>query len=601
MRDKLMDKRSIFLPAGAQCKLFASMLLVILLAGCAGMPQERPPQEPSEDKSEQTAPSDEVRVPPAASEQVAEVDPEVMFHIMAAERLISIGEYVDALEQYLEAAALADDPELARQVSRLAGQLGEWDSALFGAERWLELQPGQQDAVQIRLLALLNTGDTARALEELETLLARHDDEQEGWRRVAVLLSAAESDELAMDVLLQLVERSGYDATDPDILHIQSVLLWQLGDADQALELALKAADRGEERKHKVWSAQLAAELDELELALDIYRSARDGDPDYVPLALAEAEVLRQLERNDEAIELLRGIPADYEALYTLGIYLADGDRQAEAGEVLEALAALDAEEHRTHHAFLVAQLAELLDRDQMALAWYERVDSGANENRALLRRAMIEGRAGRLVEARNLLRSVRLSSDDRALNEQAWLVEAELLREAGMADEAVKLLTQPLRESPNNIRLLYARGLNAVHADNLELAEQDFRRIIQIDSENAMALNALGYTLTDRTSRHQEAYRLIRRALELNPDDPPTLDSMGWVYFRLGEPKKALQYLERALEGEDNPEIAAHLIEVLWTLERFDEARELRDRAVSEWPDDEYLADTLERLGLDE
>jgi Flp pilus assembly protein TadD len=99
--------------------------------------------------------------------------------------------------------------------------------------------------------------------------------------------------------------------------------------------------------------------------------------------------------------------------------------------------------------------------------------------------------------------------------------------------DEAVELLGRALRESPNSIRLLYARGLNAVHADDLELAEQDFRRIIQMDGDNAMALNALGYTLTDRTNRHQEAYRLIRRALELEPDDPAILDSMGWVYFR--------------------------------------------------------------------
>ena len=586
-----MDKRSIFLPAGLQCKLFAVAGLSFLLLGCVATPQE---------KAGETGPDGSADVQGQEDPRLEEADPEVMFHIMAAERLIGIGEYQDALEQYLDAALLADDPDLARQVSRFAGQVGDWHSALVATERWLELEPGQSDATRLRLLAWLNTGDLDQAVEGLAELLASHDREQEGWRRVAMLLSAAESDEVAMEAMSQLVESSGYDASNPDILHVQSVLLWQLGDADQALTLALEAKEHSGDRKHRVWAAQLAAEMEALDLALEIYRLARVDEPDHVPLALAEAEVLRQLERKADAIDLLREIPANSEVLYTLGIYLVDSEREEEAGQVLQDLAELAVEDNRNHHAFLVAQLAELLERDDMATSWYEQVDSGPNENRALLRRAIVKGRGGNLVEARNLLRSVRLG-DDQTLNEQAWLAEAELLREAGMADEAVKLLTQPLRERPNNIRLLYARGLNSVHAENLELAEQDFRRIIQIDGDNAMALNALGYTLTDRTDRHQEAYRLIRRALELNPDDPPTLDSMGWVYFRLGQPEKALSYLEQALEAEDNPEIAAHVIEVLWALERFDEAMELKDRAIVEWPDDDYLTETLERLELNE
>ena len=550
--------------------------------------------------AEEAQPETDVDQPVIDNDQYANVDPEVMFHIMAAERLLSVGDYPGAVEQYLDAALLSKDPDRARQASRLAAQLGEWESVLIGTERWLEVAPGDEDAGQIRLLAWLNTGETERALDALLDLIARHEDEQEGWRRAAMLLSAAESDDLAVGVMSKLIEQSGEDASDPDILRIQSVLLWQFGDAEWALELALEAVDRSEERKYRVWAAQLAAGAENLNLALELYRSARIAEPDYVPLALAEAEVLRQLDRTDDAIRLLREMPADGEVLYTLGIYLARDGRTEKAEAVLQQLTAINGEEDPAHHAFLVAQLAGLLEHDRLALDWYEKIESGPNKNRALMRRAALLGQGGDLVKARELLDSVRLT-DDQALREESWLVEAELLREAGRADEAVKLLTGPLRESPNNLRLLYARGLNAVYADDLDLAEQDLRRIIQIDGDNAMALNALGYTLTDRTDRHQEAYRLIRRALELDPDDPPTLDSMGWVYFRLGQPERALPYLERALEAEENPEIAAHVIEVLWTLERFDEAVELRDRAIVEWPEDDYLADTLKRLELDE
>lgn len=587
-----MDKRSIFLLAAAQCKLFTAAGLLLLLAACAGTPQGN--------EAESVPESEPASLPEPGDEQLVGTDPEVVFHVMAAERLIGIGEYRDALDQYLEAALISEDEELAMQVARLAGRLGEWEVALVGAERWLTLEPGSRDGAQIRLLAWLNTGQTERAVDGLVELLEGHDNEQEGWRRATLLLSAVEDDEQALETMERLVERTGRDALEPEILHLQSVLYWQIGDSDNALELAEAAATESGERKHRVWVAQLAAEIGELETAKEWYRLARVDEPDYAPLALAEAELLRRLGHDDEAVELLRGITPDDDVLYTLGVYLVHMERIEEAEEVWFELADHDVAEDALQHAFLVARLAELLELDEDAMAWYRRVESGPNRTRALVRRAVLEARNDNFDAARELLREVRMS-DDPALAEQAWMVEAELLRDAGRADEAVELLGRALRESPNNIQLLYARGINAVHADNLDLAEQDFRRIIQIDADNAMALNALGYTLTDRTNRHQEAYRLIRRALELEPDEPSILDSMGWVQFRLGNPERALPYLERALEGEDNPEIAAHVIEVLWTLERHDEALELRDRAVAEWPDDDYLVDTLERLGLDE
>jgi len=239
-----------------------------------------------------------------------------------------------------------------------------------------------------------------------------------------------------------------------------------------------------------------------------------------------------------------------------------------------------------------------MLGLDQQAREWYAQVRDGPNVDRALLRRAILLADAQRLDEARQMLLLAR-DTEQRDVREQAWLIESELLREAGRADEALDLLGRALSDAPSSISLLYSRAINAIESDDLSLAEQDLRRIIQIDPDNSMALNALGYTLTDRTTRHAEAYRLIRRALELSPDEPAILDSMGWVYFRLGQPETALGYLERALDGEDNPEIAAHLGEVLWHLERTDRARAVLHQAWDRHPDDRHLAETMQRLEL--
>lgn len=591
-----MDKRSIFLPPVLQIKLFSLAGTILLLAACAGMPRD----DHGNDKSDETPVADSR--PVSAEVHPDDLDSEVLFHVMAAERLISLGEYRDALDQYLDAAGISDDPQLARQATRLSVRLGDWSSALAGAARWLELAPDNENAQRIRILGWINTGQTESAVDALVELIDDHADVAEGWRRAATLMGAAEEDAHALKVMDALVERTGRDAVSPGVEYIQSVLLWQSGDLDSALETALSAAEESNEREHLVWAAQLAAENEQLETALELYRQARSERPDDAPLGLAEAEVLNRLDRPEQARELLRTLPENSEVLYTLGTYLLEADEQARAMEVWERLAALEGEDDASHHAFLVAHLAEMLEADEQALDWYERVESGPNQNRALLRRAVLEGRDGRLMQARNLLRSIRMAEDrDQSLIERSWLVEAELLREAGRAEEAVEIASEALVESPRSIQLLYTRALSAVAADDIDLAEQDLRRIIQMDAENAMALNALGYTLTDRTDRHQEAYRLIRRALEIDPNDPATLDSMGWVYYNLGEPEKALPYLERAFEAEDNPEIAAHVIEVLWELGRHEQAREVLGHALENYPDDDYLKETLERLGLPE
>ena len=157
------------------------------------------------------------------------------------------------------------------------------------------------------------------------------------------------------------------------------------------------------------------------------------------------------------------------------------------------------------------------------------------------------------------------------------------------------------MSEQPASTALLYGRAMAAVQVDQIDLAEQDLRAIIQRDNQNAIALNALGYTLSDRTDRQQEAYRLIERALALEPENPAILDSMGWVLFKLGQPEQALGYLQRAAEGDFHPEIVSHLIEVLWALGREEEARQWLERAEPEFFDDAVFSDMLDRTGLGE
>lgn len=575
-----MDKRVIFLPTACQIKRIAlAASLCLLVAACA---------TPGQDGD---SPSDE-------GAEAGEADSEAMFHITTAERLVDIGEYESALNEYLAAARASSDPEIARMVTRLAGRLQDWPRATAASERWLELEPDADSAHHVRVISLVNRGLAEQAESALTGWLDGLGDagDSRWWRRAAMLLSATADAESARAVFDSLANSYGDRAPAGEVDHAYSILLWQQGRNDPALERATAAAESSGEPDHQVWAAQLYVEAEQLERALSLYREAREDNPEDIALALSEAEVLRELEREEEALELLRTLPRDSETLYTRGIYLVQLEREQQAEAVWEELASLPAEAQRDNHAFLVGRLAELVGRDEAAIEWYERVDSAERESQARLRRAVILGRLGRLEEGRELLAQLRQADGgQRALD--TWLLEAEMLRNADRAEEAVSILRDPLADNPGSTDLLYARALSAASAGNVSLAEQDLRRIIQMDGDNAMALNALGYTLTDLTDRHQEAYRLISRALEIDPDDPATLDSMGWVLHKLGRNEEAVDYLRRALEADFNPEIAAHMVEVLDALGRHAQAAELTERALADYPEDAYLLDTLQRL----
>ncbi len=592
MLNKISDKLPIFLCLSKHCKPIVVLLALGVMVGCATVPESER-EDPVTQADQQTEPAAE-----PAGLDASDLDADLLFHVLAAERLGAVGEYQEALEHHLEAAMMSEDANLARQVVSLALRLEDWETMRQGAIRWQELAPDEASAVQFQILGLINLGEFDQAAQAMDDNIRHSDDAGEAWREAVVLMAAASRDEHALETMQALIDLDDERADQPEVLQHRSFLMWQLGQEEEAVALAMEAAEQAEDPDQKVWAAQLAAAREDMELALDLYRQASALAPDDRDIGLAEVEVLRELDRIDEAISRLAEIPPDGDVLYTRATLLMEQDRLDEAREVWQDLATLDDPDEPERHVFLVAFLAELLELDEDALEWYRQVESGPHVERAKVRRAILKADRGELEQARELLQAVRAGPDHTLFN-QTWLVEAQMLTDADQAEEAVQLLTEALRQTPDNVSLLYSRALSAVAMDDIDLAEQDLRRILQVDDNNAMALNALGYTLTDRTDRHQEAYRLIRRALDLEPDDPAIQDSMGWVYFNLGQAERALPYLEKALAGEDNPEIAAHVGEVLLYLGREEEAMAVFDEYRERFPDDRYLRDTLKRLEL--
>ncbi len=570
-----------------QIKLILFSVLFLLLSACASLPDT-------------DGGSAETETETAASYTEDEWSDEVLFQLQAAAHGGFSEDHDQVLKELLATAGEKADVELVQQAVGLAWRMQRWALLQEAAGLWRQLDPDTADARRLEILAALNQGRSDKAVELAARWLSRDNESRERLLRrdLVQVIAAAEGVEDRSAVLDEVISKTGIDRESGAALAARSQLYWQMDQPEQAYEAALKAAALTGERADLTWAAQLATALDDYPEALVLYRQARQTAPEEWTLGLAEAEVLRNLERLDDALEVLSELPLNPDVLYSIATYRFQAGDERGAAEAWQQLAAWSPVEDADQHAFMVAWLAEFLERPADAAQWYARVRGGSNVDRAMIRRAVLLADDGKLDEARGLLQLAR-DTEQADQRERAFLVEAELLREHGNEAQGLRLLGDALRESPGSIRLLYARAIHAVESDDLELAEQDLRRIIQIDSDNAMALNALGYTLTDRTHRHREAYRLIRRALELEPDEPAILDSMGWVYFRLGRPETALPYLERALDGEDNPEIAAHLVEVLWVLEQRERATELLRDALVRHPDDQHLDDTRHRLEI--
>jgi len=247
----------------------------------------------------------------------------------------------------------------------------------------------------------------------------------------------------------------------------------------------------------------------------------------------------------------------------------------------------------------LLAQIAEFLERNGEALDWYMGVPGGEERLRARLRIPAVLHKLGRGTEGFSRLRELQSDAQaDEDTRRDAYLLEADLHRRDKARDAEIDAFARGLAAYPDDGTLLYGRALMWERLDDIPRAEADFRKLLAIDQDDANALNALGYTLADRTNRYQEALELIARAVAAEPDNAAFVDSYGWVLYRLGRNREALAELRRAFTLRKDAEIAAHLAEVLWVMGQREEARKYFEESRKLDPDNRALQRALEKTG---
>ena len=255
---------------------------------------------------------------------------------------------------------------------------------------------------------------------------------------------------------------------------------------------------------------------------------------------------------------------------------------------------------YRTHDVnFYLGRIAEIEGRYDVAVSHYQAVPHDGSENflSAQIRRARILSQNDGLQSSLRVLSDLLQSFPNKVA--EIAIVKGEILSDKGRHSDAMKAYDEALEVVNYDTAILYSRAMVAERIGRIDILERDLRRILVIEPDNAEVLNALGYTLTNATDRHDEAYLLIEKAMNLRPNDFYILDSMGWVCYRLGKLHDSIRFLREAYNIEPDAEIVAHLIEVLWVDGRHDEARELWVKSIKKYPDDHRILELSDKLGL--
>ena len=590
-------------PTSSAWRRLALVLACTMLTACAQKPlaQAQAGDQEDDEEDEQNV-SAQAQAPaaklPLSALPNMELNGGMLYEFLLAEVALQRGNVGLAAQAYVDLAKKTRDPRVAKRATEIALYARMSGIAAESARIWLETEPQSAQALQTLTGLLVSTNRLDEAQPYLKSLLVS------GGRSPA-------------DGFLQLNRLLGSNPDKAATLRTIQGLATAFPDLPEA--------------KFAIAQAALAAGQDRL--ALVQVREAASMRPDWELAALFEAQLLQKtsvsaarerlaayLKRNPKAREarmsyaralvaeqklpeahaefqrLLTEFPDSPDVVYAVGLLAFQLNDYPAARQSLERLLTMNFRDRNTLRLYL-GQIAEEEKKLPDALRWYGEVTRGEQYLNAQLRYAQVLAKQGNLEGARSHLRQIGPANAQQ--KGQLVLAEAALLRDAKREREAFDLVAGALGEQPDNPDLLYDYAMLAEKIDRIDAMETSLRKLIVLRPDHAHACNALGYSLADRNQRLPEAKQLIEKGLSLAPNDAFILDSMGWVFYRMGDNKTAIEYLRRAFAMRPDAEIAAHLGEVLWANGERVEAEKIWGDAMRQYPGNEVIASTIKRLKL--
>jgi tetratricopeptide (TPR) repeat protein len=576
---------------------FSFIFLPLLLAACAHAPQHAA----QGDDPEQHV-MDMSVVLPAMSETATaptyprmELTEQLLYTFLMADIAAQRGRSDLAAEAFAKLARVTRDARIARRAAQLAYESQQMEQALELLKLWQELEPKAVMPKQMLVTVLMGGGKLEEARPYLSELLAADSKNAGHLFEQVYPLFGRYPDKLAVyKMLLELAKpyRKGAETH------------WVLAQAAEAASLHDEALRELRQvralRPQWEWPVLLEVRILQVktpEQALAVEKKFLDEYPDAKEVRLSYARLLLEQKQYQESRvqfqEMLKQQPENAEvafAIALLSIQVGEFDR---AEKELKQTLATGKKDGATVHYYL-AQLHEAKKNEAAALEEYQQVKGGEYAFSARMRMAYLLNKVNKLNEAREVLHQTETRNNQQ--RSQLILTEGQILRDAKQYDAAFKVISAGLEKLPNQPELLYEAAMLADKQGKLVTVEEMLRRLIQVAPDYAHAYNALGYALLERNVRLEEAMELVEKAYQLDPEDAAIMDSMGWGYYLQGKLEKSLEFMRRAYATYPDPEVAAHLGEVLWKKGQKDEAKLTWQENLNKNPDSAALKAVMKK-----
>ena len=574
-------------PGTTPRRFYLLALLIMLLGGCAST------------STRMQAPEVHTASQSSAAPAKSGLSENLLYQLLAAEFAGNQGDLKAATDFYSKAAEETDDSRVAARATYIAVYADDYPRALTLLARWNKLDPANPDVDRMYAITYFRMKQPEQSAQYLEKIIARSKADDLG-KAVAVrtMLHKEPDTETSLALLVALNKIEGSKNLHMLVLQARYEAELKHYDAAQTLLDKVSQADPGMDDVYLLKSRILLAQGKTAE-ASRLISDLVEKHPKNVTLRLQYARMLLGQKKVAEAHEQFRILgrqqPDNPDVIMSLALLSIDTGKLDKAKEYLNKLIRLD---KRTDVAnYYLGRIAQSQKKNKLAISYYVRVEDSDYAFDAHLRIAVLFAQLGRVDESLDQLQALAEQQTEWPLRVRVYLTEGEILRSHHRYKEGFEMLSQALEQKPDDPDLLYARALIAEKVNRIDITESDLLKLLASEPKNANALNALGYTLADKTKRYKEALGYIQRAAALLPNDPAILDSLGWVNYRLGNMQDALKWLGLAFEKFKDAEIAAHYGEVLWKTNQHKKAREIWQRGRELDAKQPVLVETLKRF----
>jgi tetratricopeptide (TPR) repeat protein len=531
----------------------------------------------------------------AVTPKITEANAEFVYKYLLGEIAGQRGELSLASQLFLDLAKQTRDPRLAERAAKVAAYANQPALALHASTLWTELDPNSIEAQQAASQLLVASGNLKDAKPQIKKLLAKEDTRANGFLYLNTLLSKQKDKQEVLEVVQELAKP--YPKLPEAHFAIAQAAFF--ADKPDIAKAALETAD-----KHRPgWEtgAQMQAQIlfkESPDKALDFYKTFLKKYPNANDIRMAYAKTLVSQKKIEEAkpefIRLVESSKGSPEVSAVVGLLSLESAEYKMADQYFEQALKGGFKEPDQLHLYL-GRSAERQKDDARALTWYDKIQPGE---------FYLDGRlsaAGVVARTKGVDAAIAMLDDvnDLTVEQQILIIQTEvnLLSQAKRYQDAFELAEKAVNNMPNSPELVYDYAMMAERIGKLDIMEVELYKLIKMRPDYAAAYNALGYSYADRNIKLIEAKTLIETALKLSPNDHYIMDSLGWVFFRLGDLPNAIEYLRKAYEIQADPEIAAHLGEALWKQGQQEEAKIIWEQALKAFPENDVLLATTKKF----